>query len=97
MYRDQDFGKIISELKNVNYWWFVLMFFISILSHISRTMRWQMLIRSYGGNSGFLNTFLAVMNGYFANLAIPRLGEVTRCALSQNMKNNHFQKYLGLW
>ncbi len=71
------------------------MFIVSVLSHISRSLRWRMLLNSDGSKVSFINTFLAVLNGYFANLAIPRLGEVTRCAIISKYEKQNFSKVLG--
>ncbi|MDD3860645.1 MAG: lysylphosphatidylglycerol synthase transmembrane domain-containing protein [Bacteroidales bacterium] len=95
VYKDFDFSELFAGLKNLNYWWFLLMFVIGILSHVSRTLRWQMLLESNGEKTRFLNTFFAVMNGYFANIAVPRLGEVTRCAVVSKYDKVNFSKVLG--
>jgi hypothetical protein len=39
--------------------------------------------------------FFAVMIGYFANLALPRLGEVSRCSILTKYENVPFQKSFG--
>lgn len=95
VYRDFDFNLLLDELKNVNYWWFLVAFVGSMLSHVSRTIRWQMLLNTEGNKTRFSNTFFAILNGYFANLAIPRLGEVTRCALVSKYDDVKFSKVLG--
>ncbi len=95
VYKDFDIDTILSEIKNVNYWWFIPMFIIGILSHVSRSIRWQMLLNSDGSNVKFANTFMAVLNGYFANIALPRLGEVTRCAIVSKYEKQNFSKVLG--
>jgi len=95
IYKDFDFNELLSELKALNYWWFIPMIAMSIMSHVSRTIRWQMLLESDGGKTRFLNTFLAVMNGYFANIAVPRLGEVTRCGIVSKYDKQDFSKVLG--
>ena len=41
------------------------------------------------------NTFMAVMIGYFANLALPRLGEVSRCSILTKYENIPFTKSFG--
>jgi hypothetical protein len=86
---------LIKKLPDLNYAWFILMIFMGLLSHISRTLRWQQLLESNGEKTRFSNTFLAVMNGYFANIAIPRLGEVTRCAVVSKYDKINFSKVLG--
>ena len=41
------------------------------------------------------NAFFAVMIGYFANLALPRLGEITRCGILSKYEKIPFQKSFG--
>ena len=95
VYKDIEIEMVISELKKVNYWWFVPFAVVSGLSNVSRTIRWQMLIKSYGGNAGFVNTFFATLIGYFANLALPRVGEITRCGIVSKYEKQEFSKVLG--
>jgi glycosyltransferase 2 family protein len=77
----EDREHIINSFRNANYFWVMVVIIIGIISHMVRTLRWMMLLQTTGGNPSFKNTFLAVMIGYFANLAFPRLGEVTRCGV----------------
>lgn len=95
VYRDFDFADLLKKMSCLDYKWFVLMAILGLLSHISRTMRWQMLLESDGKKPRFINTFLAVINGYFANIAVPRLGEVTRCAVVSKYEKIPFPKVLG--
>jgi glycosyltransferase 2 family protein len=46
---------------------------------ISRARRWVLLVNPLGYNPSLLNTFNSMMAGYLANLALPRVGELTRC------------------
>lgn len=95
VYRNQDFGELIDKLGSVNYWWFIPAFFMLFLSHISRAARWNMLIEVAGNKPRLINTFLAVLVGYLANLAIPRLGEVTRCGVVARYDKTAFSNVLG--
>lgn len=95
VYKDFNFKTFLEDLKYVNYWWFIPAFLLTLLSHASRALRWQMLLNTNGDKSRFSNTFLAVLNAYFANLALPRLGEVTRCALVSKYDKINFSKVLG--
>lgn len=58
-------------------------------------MRWQMLITSLDHKPRFYNTFLIMMSGYFVNTAIPRLGEVTKCAFMTKKEKVPFSISLG--
>lgn len=96
IYKDQDIEMIKSVLKNdVNYFWVWVSLFIGILSHISRAVRWNLLIEPMGSKPGLLNTFSSVMVGYIMNLVIPRMGEVTRCAVLSRYEKISFAKLVG--
>ncbi len=96
IYKEQDVSEILGVLKNdVNYFWIFVSLLFGLLSHISRTIRWNMLIESLGKKPRFANTFLAVMVGYFANLALPRMGEISRCGIVNKYEGVSFSKLVG--
>lgn len=72
---------IINSFKLADYSWVIFSIFIGILSHITRAIRWKILLQPMGYTPSLKNSFLAVMVGYFANLGIPRSGEVARCSV----------------
>ena len=85
-FRQVSLSEFLSKVDDVNYWWVMLSIVLSLLSHWLRAYRWNLMLKPLGYNN--LNdgrTYLAVMTGYLANLAFPRLGEVTRCGV---MKKN---------
>lgn len=92
---EQDRRDIGESFRNANYWWVLFSVFVGIISHIIRTLRWQMMIRPLGYTTRFRVTFCAVMIAYLSNLAVPRLGEVTRCGIVQRYDNVPFDKALG--
>ncbi|MGQ1890057.1 lysylphosphatidylglycerol synthase transmembrane domain-containing protein [Thermophagus sp. OGC60D27] len=96
LYKDQDPQTLTNIMKkDVSYGWIFLSLVLGLLSHISRTIRWQMLIEPVEKRPGLLNTFLAVMIGYLANLAIPRMGEISRCAVLSRYENASFSRLVG--
>jgi len=96
LYKDQNGAEIMAALRNdVDYKWIVLSISIGILSHISRAMRWQMLIEPIEKKPGLLNTFCAVMTGYLANLVFPRMGEVSRCGVLSKYERLSFTRVVG--
>ena len=96
IYKDQDIDRIKSVLKNdVNYFWVVVSLIIGLISHISRTIRWQLMIEPVSHKPGFVNTFLAVMIGYLMNLAFPRMGEISRCGVLSRYEKVSFTKLFG--
>lgn len=74
-----DFRKLYDELKIANYSWLLLSVFFGLAAYISRARRWSLLINPLGYKHSFINSFNALMTGYLANLALPRIGEITRC------------------
>jgi len=96
VYKDQDINRIKSILTNdVNYFWIVVSLFLGLLSHISRTIRWNLMIEPLGHKPRTLNTFLAVMIGYLMNLALPRMGEISRCGVLARYEKIPFTKLVG--
>ncbi|MGI8637770.1 MAG: lysylphosphatidylglycerol synthase transmembrane domain-containing protein [Segetibacter sp.] len=88
----QDFRNAFST---ANYWLLIPVFFVLLASHILRALRWKMLILPMGYNPSLLNTFFAVMIGYLANLAVPRLGEVLKCTILARYENVPAEKLVG--
>jgi len=96
IYKDQDIDRIKSILKNdVNYTWIWVSVILGILSHISRAMRWSLMIEPLGRKPGLLNTFLSVMIGYLMNLVIPRMGEISRCGILARYEKISFTRLVG--
>lgn len=96
IYQDQDVNRIKNVLTNeVNYFWIIASVFLGLLSHISRTIRWAIMIEPLGRKPGIINTFLAVMVGYLMNLALPRMGEITRCGILARYEKIPFTKLVG--
>ena len=93
--RGLDFQLIAAEFRNVNYFWIALAVLASILSHMVRALRWNILIESMGYDTSASQTFHAVMTGYLSNLAVPRLGEITRCVMLGKMTNKPFNTLMG--
>lgn len=96
VYRDQNWDELMSVLReDVDYTWIWVAIGMGIASHVSRALRWQLLTSSMGYKIRFWNSFMGVMIGYFANLAIPRMGEFTRCGVVNKYENVPFAKLLG--
>lgn len=95
VYRDQPLDEIITALKDANYLWIGLALIIALFSHLSRALRWNILINSMGYKPRTINTFFSVMIMYLSNTAIPRSGEIARCGVMKRYENIPFSKLLG--
>ena len=94
-FKGVDLKEMWADLKQANYKWVAIALSFGILSHISRAIRWKLLIKPLGYNPKTSNTFYAVMIGYFANLAAPRLGEITRCGSLHKTDKIPFDSLIG--
>lgn len=70
-----------TALADANYVLIIPVLLMSLLSHLSRAVRWKILIEPLGYHPKTHNTFFSVMVGYLANSALPRLGEVLKCTI----------------
>jgi len=92
---DEERHEIVKAFRTANYNWVILGIALGILSHILRALRWMMFMEPMGYDVRFKNSFYAVMIGYLANLAFPRLGEVTRCGILAKYEKIPFNRSLG--
>jgi uncharacterized protein (TIRG00374 family) len=78
-FHDVDFKKLVVDLKQANYSWLFLSLLFGFFAYVSRARRWVLLINPLGFRPSLRNSFYALMTGYLANIALPRVGEITRC------------------
>lgn len=88
-------NEIYSSFFNANYLWVFVSFIPGLLSHWIRSVRWRMLLKPMGYNPNKKLTFTAVMIGYLANLAFPRLGEIMRCGILSKYEKIPVEKSFG--
>lgn len=87
--------QIFESFSHAKYLWLFVGLIFALISHILRSLRWEMLLNTVGYKPKFKNTFLSLMIGYFANLALPRLGEITRCGILNKYEKIPFEKSFG--
>lgn len=87
--------ELFNSFGEANYLWISLSVLFGIFSHVSRAIRWKYSIEPLGKVPGFWNSFFTVMIGYVANLALPRLGEVTRPGMLARYEGLPFNKLFG--
>ena len=91
----QEWDKFTKALAKSKFWLILPIFFILGLSHFIRALRWRLIMEPLGYKPSIMNTFLAVLIGYLANLAIPRLGEVLKCTLLAKYEKVPAEKIVG--
>lgn len=92
---EKDKATIAEAFDQANYFWIIFPTLLSGLSHFLRAMRWRLLIQPLGYTPRLYNTFFALMAGYLANLALPRLGEVSRCGVLTKYEKIPFVESFG--
>lgn len=88
-------GEFKRSLETANYWLLLPVFLILSCSHLLRSLRWRILMLPMGYKPSLANTFFAVMIGYLANLAVPRLGEVLKCTILAKYEKVPAEKLVG--
>lgn len=94
-FRHVDFNHVREGFRNVNYWWIALSAIVGLFSHAVRSYRWGLLIEPISTKPPFSNIFSAVLIGYLANTAFPRLGEVVKCGSITKSDGVRFDSLLG--
>ncbi len=92
---DDKWGEFKHSLQTARFWLLIPVFLILSASHLIRALRWRILMQPMGYSPSIINTFFAVMIGYFANLAFPRLGEVLKCTLLAKYEKVPAEKLVG--
>ena len=82
-------------MLKANIFWVSFSFVLSVIAIVSRAYRWNLLLEPLGYSPKLKNTTYAVSIGYLANLAFPRLGEVTRCGTLSRAETIPFSSLLG--
>ncbi len=87
--------KLLTDFKSTRFGWIALVLVAFVISNISRTYKWQMLLQPMGYRPKFINGFLSILVGYFANLGLPRMGEVVRGGLLSRYEKIPVEKVMG--
>lgn len=91
----EDRRQILTYITEVDLLWVGISILIGILSHISRAIRWNYLLEPLGYSPKISNNIFIILMAYFANLGIPRSGEILRATALSTYENVPFQKGFG--
>jgi uncharacterized membrane protein YbhN (UPF0104 family) len=91
----EEWTKFTLALKQSKLWIVFPVFIILGLSHFLRALRWRLIMEPLGYQPSIANTYFAVLIGYLANLAIPRLGEVLKCTILAKYEKVPAEKIVG--
>jgi uncharacterized protein (TIRG00374 family) len=94
-FRNVAFEDIKEGLLSANYGWLALSLFFGVAAYFVRALRWRLLINPLGYKPSISNSFHAVVFGYLANIAIPRIGEVSKCVALGRKESIPVDKLFG--
>lgn len=78
-FKDEDFGKIVAELKLADPWWFILSVIAATAVFWPRAWRWKTLLEPVSAGTTFQSRFRATTIGFMGNNLLPaRIGEFAR-------------------
>ena len=87
--------ELVSAIKSINAWYLIPIFTAGFLSHFFRALRWRYLLETMEMRPSVINTTFSVFIGYFANLALPRAGEVAKCTVLAKYEKLPAHKMIG--
>ncbi len=87
--------KVLSDFAGADFGWLALVLACFTFSNISRALRWNMLLEQLGTKPRLVNAFLTINLAYFANLGLPRLGEVVRAGTMARYEKIAVEKVMG--
>ncbi len=70
--------KLLADFGTVHIGWIFMVILAFTLSNVFRAIRWQMQHEALGYTTRISTGFWSILLGYFANLGLPRMGEVVR-------------------
>ncbi|WP_242009067.1 lysylphosphatidylglycerol synthase transmembrane domain-containing protein [Robertkochia solimangrovi] len=91
----EDRQAIVHHISNANYFWVGIALLMGLISHVSRALRWNLLLEPMGYKPRFANNFMATMIAYLGNLGVPRSGEILRATTLSTYEKIPFQKAFG--
>jgi uncharacterized membrane protein YbhN (UPF0104 family) len=87
--------KLLHDFSTVHIGWMFLVVAAFTFSNMLRAWRWQMLLAPMGYQVRFINCFLTILLGYFANLGFPRMGEVVRAGSLSRYERVPMERVMG--
>lgn len=91
----KDWDEIWSAFDHTRYIVILPVTLAMLASHLSRAIRWKILIAPLDYKPRLSNIYLSILIGYLANLAVPRLGEILKCTFLARYEKIPANKLIG--
>ncbi len=91
-----DFDEMLHIIRTeCDFRWIVLMWVITVLSHVFRAMRWRIQLKALGVCPPLYALVYSIFGTYAVNLVFPRLGEVWRTGYIAQRQDAKFTTVFG--
>ncbi len=94
-FREVNMKNVYKEILHADYYWLLASIVVTLISHLFRAARWNLLIGTMDYKTRLSTTFFSLMTGYMVNIAVPRLGEFVRCGVLSKKENIPFNALFG--
>ncbi len=84
--------RIIGDFKSANWIWIFIVSLVFMLSNVFRALRWKQIFATENYKPSTINALGVLMVGYFANLGLPRVGEVVKMGMLSKYESIPIEK-----
>jgi uncharacterized protein (TIRG00374 family) len=86
---------ILFYIKDADPFWVGISIVLGLIAYLARAIRWNYMLKPMGYKPKLSNNVLIILMSYFANLGIPRMGEILRPTALATYEGVPFEKGLG--
>ncbi|MFP4619705.1 MAG: lysylphosphatidylglycerol synthase transmembrane domain-containing protein [Bacteroidales bacterium] len=94
-FRGVSVEELLSSFRMADFKWVAFALLFALVGYVSRAYRWKLLIRPLNFDPPLKHVFYALMIGYTANFAFPRIGEISRCGTLRRSDKIPLDSLLG--
>lgn len=94
-FRNIKFEELKAEIFTVKPEWLLFLLVPSWGGQFLRSWRWKLLLDSKSSEIKYMSVYHALVFGYFVNLGLPRVGEISRCIALSRIEKIEFGRSLG--
>jgi len=86
---------IFFHIREADPFWVGVSIVLGLIAYLARAIRWNYMLNPLGYSPKLINNVLIILMSYFANLGIPRMGEILRPTALSTYEGVPFEKGLG--
>ncbi len=94
-FRKTEWSKLVEDFQSADYSYVIYSMLMGYAAFISRGLRWNLLLEPLGKKAKPWNAIHAISIGYFANVAVPRAGELMRCTSLKSTDDIPLERLFG--